>query len=650
MAIRYGDELITLVQIDQPLCALLYGIGLCQASLSATGTRKCYNTRVSCQDSANYQPDTTVTLTFAKPHEGMEQYGYIIPSLESLQITPMKINIGAMDRSLSPFGQREVVNINFTDHLHSDHRVDKYRLERPVGDAGDIYDPYESGSFWGKWMARNPYNEGYPLRIYDGVIGQSLADMQVRHYIIDKISGPNDGTVVITAKDLFSRVVDRKAKAPLASRGELLEAISEVAVSATLYPPGIGELEYPASGRVAIGKEIIAFTRSGDALTLTQRGDLNTIAEDHEVEDKVQVVLSYLGQQVHDILNNLLLHYAGIPSANIPIDAWYDHTQLNFPNLYSANIAEPTPVGDLIGELAEQAGFSIWPDVQDNLIKLKAIAPAQPDSTESITVDDLSWIKDGSLSIKRMPEQRTSQVWIYYGLINPIESIEDNKNYRSRVITADLASESEQQYGTPSIREVFSRWIPQFGRTSALTVGNRIISIFRDPPFRASFNLYAAKDGVLALAEKFSLNTDEVQDDTGQNKVTTHLPIKLIREGDTVSVESQRLNFFVEQPTGASPDVGSSPSGPLVERQLFIDNDTNNFNIRTQHDILYSPASAGDIVRVIIAVDVVVGSNTTGPAMETGNWPSGVEIIIVNYGRISGRGGDAGLGGLRISI
>lgn len=844
MAIEYGDELVQIVQIDQPLCSLTYGSSPCAAVLGTTGTKKCFNTRFTCQDSANYTAGT-LTLSFSRPQEGLESYGYVIPSLDGLNITPLKINVGAMDRGLSPFGQREVVTVSLEDHQHSDLRVDKYRTERATGVAtvtedaylalggaarigtpdsatisvvGDIdirvkaalddwtpatandlaskwgtagqrswsfyvdttgnlvltwstdgtaattatstaaptvtdgaalwvratldvdngasgydakfytssdgetwtqlgstvtggattsifdgtqtlyagsdgatrymsgdfyfasvrsgidgtvvakcdaseagngvtswtslvgevwtvtgtsvvnpngYDPHDRGTFWGKWLARNPYHEGYALRVYDGVVGQALADMDVRHYLVDKITGPNDGTVTIIAKDLFSKAEDRKAKAPLASQGELAAAITSAAGTATLSPTGIGDLEYPASGYVVIGEEIIAFTRSSDTLTLTTRGALNTTAAAHDDEDKVQLVLVYSGQSADVIVADLLTTYAGISSSNIPTATWAAEAVANLTNLYTAYITEPTAVSTLVGELAEQAGFSIWPDVSTGQIQFKAIVSGE---TTTYAVDDDAWIVDGSLSIRRNPEQRVSQVWHYFGQVNPVKKLDETSNYRSRVIVADLNAEDATQYGTASVKEIFSRWIPQYGRASATETAERILAIFRDPPFRSTFTLYADRDGQLALATPFSLTVDEVQDDTGSPVATTHVPIKLIRVEDEVRVESQRLSFYTES--------GSAPGGGSI-RDIFIDNDTLDVNIRTAHDLLYSAPVSGDLVRVYIAPGVVVGSSSTStPALNIGSWPAGVDIEIYIYtgAYVAGKGGAGGHG------
>ena len=629
-------ETVTIVEIDQPFCQLEYGSSPCGAVLGETGNRKCFNTAATCQDRDNYDP-APLTLRFCTSQAGVAQYG-AIPSLRDVSISPLQINIGGMDDSVSPFGRRETCGLTFADHLHSDLKVDKYRLERQSGDAqsdGEGYDPYVLGTFWGKWIARNPFHEGYRVRVYEGQIGQPLEEMEVRNYIIDKINGPTEGQVQIECKDLFSLVEDRKAKAPRASRGELASSISDSDTSATLAPSGIGDEEYPSSGWVAINDEAIQFSRSGDELTLNERGALGTTAEEHDEEDKVQIVLPYEAESVPDILEDLLTEYANVPSEFIPKSDWVEEADANIPEAYTAYIAEPTAVEDLVGELAEQAGFTIWPDVQTNIIRIKAIIPPVLEE-ERPRVTDESWIKEGSFSIQRKPQQRTSQVWVYYGQRNPLEDVDDPTNYASRVIQADLDSEGDDEYGTPSVREVWGRWIPRFGRANAQQAGDRILSRFRDPPFRGSFQMDIRRDGDLSLASPFRLDTDDVQSATGARDIRNMVPIQAFRNSSGVNVKFQELKFFTL---------------PDEARQIFIDDDTNNFNLRTAYNNNFTAEpQEGDEIVCRIADGVVVGSTSTStPAFDVGDWPEGVDItIIIGSGAfIVGRAGDGGKGSTR---
>lgn len=650
----YGRERIVLVEIDQPLCTRLYGDGAgsptpasgCTAVLGVDGEHKCFNTRASCQDAANYDAGT-LTLRFARrQHELARYYGHVIPSLLSCDTTPAMLNLAGMYASAAPLGQREVVTLDFEDHRHSDLLVDKYRLERQTGAAvagspAETYDPSARGTFWGKWLARNPYYSGYALRVYEGFLGDDVDDMRVRHYIIDRVEGPADGEVRVVAKDTFTKLEAKKAMAPPASRGELGSTISAVASSATLSPSSIGDEDYPhrdgspSEMYVAIGDELIKCSRSSDTLSLTQRGALGTTADEHEDEDLVQWVLVYFAQRAIDIVYDLLVNYGGIPAESIDFDDWEEQAE-DLEQLYTAVIATPTPVAKLVGELCQQAGFTVWHDTATGMVNLRALRAAA--STATITDD--GWIVDGTLRTKRQDDKRVSQVWVYYGQRNALEKQDDPKNYFSRVVVIDPDAEAEDQYGTPQAEQIFSRWIPQFGRSSAVEAGERILSIFRDPPIEARFSLDASKDEDVALARFVTLETADVQDETGAVETgTQYAVVSLERSESQVHVVAQEVSFASVPGTGSESD----------PRTIFIENDADNLNLRTIHDSLYGTppeGSPGITVTFIVLEGVVVGSSSTSnAAMRTGTWPSSVDLALTNRGRIQGKSGRGGAAG-----
>lgn len=488
------------------------------------------------------------------------------------------------------------------------------------------YDPYERGTFWGKFLARNPYHSSYRCRVYEGFLGDDIADMRCRNYVVDRIEGPTNGQVTLVAKDLFSIIEDEKAVAPLASRGELSANISAVAAGATLNPAGIGALDYPASGHVVIGDEAIAFTRAGDVLTFTTRGALGTVAEAHDDDDLVQLVLTYTTELAVDLVYDLLLNYTSLESADLPKAEW-DIALTGLAELYSTHITTPTPVAELVGELAEQAGFTIWPDVETGQIKVVALRAAAP----TATVDDDGWIIEDSLSVKRQDDRRVTQVWLYYGLKNYVESLDEPKNFHSRVVTPDLNAEDVTQYGVKKIVEIFSRFIPQFGRSSAAATGERILKMFRDPPLEATFKLHASRDGELALARYFNLETFEVQDFDGSVLPVTMATVEIEHGENELEIRAQQVTF-----------------APIVvggERVIYIENPAWNLNLRTIHDSLYATPVSGDIVRFVVIAGVTVGStSTTVKSMVTGSWPAGVVLYLDNAGRIQGKGGIPGAG------
>jgi hypothetical protein len=615
------DQLITLVDLLQPICTRTYGEAPCTAEIGVTGTAKCYNTFATCQDKANYDADI-LTLRFASDQEGLDNYGYVLPVLNGMSIAPLTINLGGMDQSASPFGRRESASISFNDFKHSDLLVDPYRLERA--------DSYNAGTFWGKWLARNPTAEGMSVQIHQGTVGQLISEMETRHYIIDRITGPADGQVSIVAKDVFSLAEQRKAKAPRASRGELRVGFDEIhAGTFEITPIEIADDDYD-SGQffVAINDEVLLVDRSlgSGVFTIVARGAAGTEPGEHDAGDKVQFVLEYESQLSQAIIYDLLTTYAGIDPALIDQTEW-DTEMSSRPELLSALIAEPTPVDKLVGEIAEQIGFTIWPSTIDNQIRLKVI---QFEADPAPIVTDDAWILDGSYSSRRLATQRVSQVWVYYGQRNPLEPLDDPKNYRARRVFADLSAETEDSYGSPAIREVFSRWIPQFGGSIATQAGDRILSLFRDPPLQVSFTLHRGREAELSIAEQFTLRTRDEQRVDGAEAVLTMAPIEIVRKEDRIEVMAQQIRFFLPAPE---------------QRSLEIDTDTNNVNMRTLYNSLFGTPPPGERVTITVMAGVTVGSSSaTLPSMDTGDWPQGVELKLVVQagGRILGAGGIAG--------
>ncbi|HEY4720252.1 MAG TPA: hypothetical protein VII92_00280, partial [Anaerolineae bacterium] len=227
---------ITVIEIDVPRCVLTYSEAPCTAALGITGQKKCFNTVRTCQDRENFTPET-FTLRFTKP--SAQTFPDSIPSAQSVKVTPAVLDPG---RSL---GQRESATVRFEDHPHSDVGLDKYVDERD-------YNPFTQGTFWGKFRARYPALRGQALRIYRGEFTDDISELERWHYIIEAAN--LDGQLYsVVAKDALKMLDGDRAQAPQLSRGELLADITSTDMTLTLTPTGIGDIDYPASGKGAIG-------------------------------------------------------------------------------------------------------------------------------------------------------------------------------------------------------------------------------------------------------------------------------------------------------------------------------------------------------------------------------------------------------------
>ena len=138
------------------------------------------------------------------------------------------------------------------------------------------------------------------MRVYSGYLEQdgsfNAANFEVRTYVIEQWDGiDTNGITKITAKDILKLASDDRAVAPKASIGKITLDMTTSTTSVNLTPTGIGS-DYGSSGYVRIGSEVMAFTRSGDTLTLT-RAQKGTTASTHKQGDTVQLCYQVVGQK-----------------------------------------------------------------------------------------------------------------------------------------------------------------------------------------------------------------------------------------------------------------------------------------------------------------------------------------------------------------
>lgn len=597
------------VEIDIDYCANTYGTSPCTAALGVTGEKRCFNTFKTCQDQPNFINEPK-TLRYAEATDYIPGDIDCIPSLASINYTPQQIDPG---RSM---GDRASVTASFSDHPHSDTDLDKYVALRD-------YDPYEQGSYWSKFRARNPYIIGRNFRLIMGTDDQTLDQMETRHFIIESSSGPGtSGTFQIVAKDILKIADGDRAQAPRKSTGELLDDIDDAVTVFTLDPPGIGDLEYPASGVGSIGEEMLTFTRSGDTVTIA-RGQYATDPEEHKSGDLFQLALVIDGISPDRIIAGFFIFYADCPPEYIPDDEWAYEIANYVDRVYSTVIAKPTAVSDLVNELIEQVGLVFWWDDILQQIKLRSLRPVA--ATADLITDDQ--IKEGTFKSMDQPDKRASQVWISFAQLSPLEDLTRESNYASGVLAIDAQSEIDN--GQPAVKKVFSRWIPRFARSTASRLGSQILSRYRNPPRQFTFSVDRFQD-VPQLGRGYRLQSYPLQKDDGSPDIVTVIVQSLEPEPDIINVVAEEMFFF-------------SQIDLETTKLIVIDQDSTNVVLRDAYNDIYSELADDEVVQVIIQHGVIVGSATpVYPGMATGDWPAGVTLNITNYGRIQGAGGGGG--------
>jgi len=500
---------VEIVEIIQPLCSRTFGVSPCNATgdacwntdrtckfLSALDLSKSLTLRFVNDDIYEWQDNNTNlltengnTLTTEADDPFLIDYIYqpalAIPAMQNYQTAPTVLNVASGSRNKSPLGYRAVSNVRIKDFPWNDVGTDPYVSTR-------AYDPDQIGSFWSKWLARNPYHIGYTLNIYEGLIGQPLSAMTQREYVIEKIDAGRNG-VSITAKDILRKITDTNLTAPYLSRGELASNITNVATAMTVA--GATLSDYPATGYVRINSEVIQYaeryeTTGGniyfDGLT---RGLAGTTAAAQSQNDRVQRVIYYNATPFHEILYDLLVNWGGIPAKYINFADWATAKTTYRPDYnFTAWITDPDKIEELLAEVCLQAVSNLWWDERVQKILMEPVRP-QPSPT---LLNDDDAIVAGSFSIEEKPEERASQTHVYYLQRTPIPSVTEKSNYSRVSVYIDVLKQV-QYGGEPQIRELFCRFIST--QAIANSLAQTYLDRFSDVRKEITFDL-SAKDAV----------------------------------------------------------------------------------------------------------------------------------------------------------
>lgn len=515
------SEPVSWVEFDVDGCSRTFGVAPCTAALSVLVKRKCYNTFATCRDRPNFDRIAQFrTLRFCQPRSNMPKGATYFPALVSISEQSSTVNIAGSDDDMSALGRRATVRVGLVDFPYHDRLTDPYQSERVSGTAQNDepgYDPGERGTFFARLKRRWPYYAGRPFRVINAQItGGVLTNLVTRHYVITDMTGPDDdGRVSFEASDILDLAKNEKAVAPKPSNGALFSNIGAgLPESFTLQPTGIGNSEYPASGRALIGSEIVAYTRVGDVVTLATRGVAKSLAATHSAGDTFQQVLYVNLSRVDTLIRTLLVDYAGVTPAFVPTAKWTAEISRWLPDLLlEAHIVKPTGVSTLIGELSI-LGISVWWDSALQEIGLKANRPPAEDVVYALS-DDAN-IK--AISVEDRDEKRLTQIHFASVMSDPTKSNTSKENYDRLFVTPDLAQERAEAFGGARIREVLCRWLNQGNNDLIRTLSQRLLARFKTSPQHFTI-LLDAKDTAIGLTDVLQVTTRSAQNETGKPEV-----------------------------------------------------------------------------------------------------------------------------------
>ncbi len=509
-----GRKPITLVEIDLPYCTRSYGVAPCAAVLGTTGQAKCFNSRFTCQDPANYAAGTK-TVTFARNEDGIPDIPGIFPCLSDVSSRPGELNLSGIDPRSTALGVRARVTVRLQDFTNNDTWLDKYQAERLSGAAlfsGVEYNPMDRGRFLSRMFARFPYYMGLPLRVRRGYVGDDPASMPTEHYVIAELTGPNAaGVVSITAKDVLDLADNEKAVYPSASLGKLLADLTIDATTATLTPEGIGDDDYGASGLVRIGREIMGFTRSGDVLTLT-RAQEGTVAATHAALDVVQECGVLDGLTFNTAAETILKYKETGFDDFIDTAAWQAENDTWYAGFTIGRviISRPTGKKTLIGEIC-QLGVMIWWDPVGQEIRYKVNSPLGVGETY-YSITDESGLIEGTPDVDRAEDQRISALWFYHAVRDWTDDALAGRNFNKLTI----AAVNENLYSQEAYKEISTRWFGREGDDTTVGVlAERLLARYKDPPKIVEGTLDVKDRAGVSLGSRVLLESYVLQDVDG---------------------------------------------------------------------------------------------------------------------------------------
>lgn len=514
-------EPFTIVEIDMDRCIRTWGTAPCTAALSADVPRKCFNTFGTCRvkDVVGAFSSTPYTLRFCEPRPNLPKGLGLLPFLKSVSQITATVNIAGSDDKLGPLGRTATARARFQDAPHNDQGVDPYRLERisgaaQFGGAGVV--PGKVGTFFGRLRARWPHYSGRAMRFLEGWIdGGVFTLQQTRHYVLTDWAGPDDdGEVELEGKDPLSALADDRALWPPPSKGVLAAAITNVATSATLSPAGIGNLDYPASGRARIGGEILSYTRVADALTITARGLAGTVAAAQNAGDTVQQVDWVNEERPDDFAYRVAV--TRLPASLLPkVTKWAPEISRWMPSVrLQRHISQPTGIAELLGSLAVLGLSIFWDDVAQEM----AMKPNRPPDNDAVT----KLTAKGHLKALKLEDRngdRLTQINFWTVQSDPTRSATDKGNYRRTSAFPDLDSMDARAFGDQRIRNVFCPWFNNGADTIVSGLGRRLLSRFKTAPRHLTV-MVDPKDRAVPLAAVVELTAKAVQDDYGDSLPT----------------------------------------------------------------------------------------------------------------------------------
>ena len=522
-----------LVVLTIDTCAEVFGASPCDAD----SLEKCFNTYPTCRAKGSFNL-TTKALKFTTAEAP----------------TPFKTGERPYIKKVTTFAteiKTDNVTINAREKviLHDEEDTD-IGIDPYVADRSSI-----QGTFWRKFLARNPNYKGRLFQRYHGFIGLDEGDFELRFVgLLDNISRKGDA-VTIEAVDMLKSLA--KISVPDEVDVKLTSNVTNADVTITVDDTTV----LSAAGHVRISDEIIAYTgKTATQLTGCTRAQFDTVAEAHDADDNLQPCRYYEKGNIFDIMEEML-----------DTDAAYDAGYINSVAIADAKawpgsdidvwaiISEPTPLANLYFELLELVDCKSWV-AEDLKITIARNYPNRG-GREYTYWNDAENVNDQSAEVDLNEESRITRVILYWDK-DAVGDLEKQASYSRLSIAVEAGAESASEYNDEIPKKMWSRWLhPDCGTEEELDYWveqfiSRYLQNRRDAAPVVTL-MVELKDATVKTGEYVMLTTDELQEADGND--VTNARFRVVRREQKGPGEFQyKLERMPPKRVGLFNEVGAA--------------------------------------------------------------------------------------------
>jgi len=513
---------VSLVVISCKRCSLVYGVGACTAAASD----ECYNTWMTCQDRVNF---------------AIEDYDLKFSSVSAAVVNQARPYVKTVTQLPTKLAEKLTVKA----------RVKITMLDEESDDLG--IDPYVNnrasvqGSYWKKFIARNPNYEGWDVKVYQGFTDIDEADYQQRWKGTLENILHSKGVVTLDTVDTLATI--DKVEIPKIE-AELVATVSssdtEVVLTTIIKPDGE---QIATSGYVQIEDEIIQYAGinvPANQLTGCTRGVFVTVAAAHEENERVSLVKYYAPDNPFDILQTIWDDAGGDYSADFDTAAWaywrdWPKTDVDFSAIITED--DSADLAELFWEIATLLDVHIWQNEEQKISVMRKIG--NEPGREYATVTDAANIIDSSTKTDYNAKSRKSRTNIYWGK-KAIGDLDNPASFEHVSSIVDADAEGVDGYNGEASETIKTRWVSRryiqeetIDRYVSALIRKRLFNR-RDAQAITTISV-DVRDEALLTGDNVTLSSDEILGADGLPRSRNNYIISRQKKGGQIILQLKEL-------------------------------------------------------------------------------------------------------------